>query len=82
MVALLRGRMEAWIQKREQETGITNPMLTQGDWHGHKGIGPFTSSAPSTPRLLTRTMSGGNSVSADTFFNRSGITTSRALQST
>jgi arylsulfatase A-like enzyme len=44
VVALLRSRMEAWIAKREQETGFTNPMHTQGDWHGHEGIGPFTSS--------------------------------------
>jgi arylsulfatase A-like enzyme len=44
MVALLRNRMERWIAKREQETGFTNPIITQGDWHGHKGIGPFTSS--------------------------------------
>jgi arylsulfatase A-like enzyme len=44
VVAMLRGRMDAWIAKREQETGFTNPILTQGDWHGHTGIGPFTSS--------------------------------------
>jgi hypothetical protein len=44
IVELLRGRMDAWIAKRETEEGITNPMLTQGDWHGHAGIGPFTSS--------------------------------------
>jgi arylsulfatase A-like enzyme len=44
VVAYLRGRMEAWIAKREKETGFTNPMLTQGDWHGHTGVGPFTSS--------------------------------------
>jgi arylsulfatase A-like enzyme len=44
VVALLRRRMEAWIGKREKETGFENPMLTQGDWHGHEGIGPFTSS--------------------------------------
>jgi arylsulfatase A-like enzyme len=44
VVALLRGRMEAWIAKRESETGFSNPMLTQGDWHGHAGVGPFTSS--------------------------------------
>jgi arylsulfatase A-like enzyme len=44
VVALLRGRMERWIAKREKETGFENPMLTQGDWHGHEGIGPFTSS--------------------------------------
>lgn len=44
VVAYLRGRMEAWIAKRTAETGLENPMLTQGDWHGHEGIGAFTSS--------------------------------------
>ena len=40
----LRERMDAWIAKREAETGFTNPMRTQGDWHGHKGVGPFKTS--------------------------------------
>ncbi len=44
VVAALRERMDAWIAKREAETGFTNPMLTQGDWHGHKGVGPFKTS--------------------------------------
>jgi hypothetical protein len=44
MVALLKGRMDAWINKREQETGLPNPIYHQGDWHGHKGVGPFQSS--------------------------------------
>lgn len=44
MVALLRGRMEAWIAKRTAETGLENPMHTQGDWHGQEGVGAFTSS--------------------------------------
>ena len=44
MVALLTGRMEAWIERRERETGSTNPMLSQGDWHGHKGVGAFETS--------------------------------------
>ncbi len=44
MVAILRARMEAWIAKREAETGLPNPMLTQGDWHGHAGVGAFTTS--------------------------------------
>jgi hypothetical protein len=44
MVAILRARMEAWIAKREAETGLPNPMYTQGDWHGHAGVGAFTSS--------------------------------------
>jgi hypothetical protein len=36
--------MEAWIAKREAETGLENPMRTQGDWHGHAGVGAFASS--------------------------------------
>jgi arylsulfatase A-like enzyme len=44
VVACLKGRMEQWIAKREKETGLPNPMLTQGDWHGIEGIGPFKSS--------------------------------------
>ena len=44
VVALLKKRMTDWIKKRETETGKRNPMLTQGDWHGHKGVGPFKTS--------------------------------------
>jgi arylsulfatase A-like enzyme len=44
VVAMLRSRMDEWIARREREESITNPMLTQGDWHGHAGIGPFTTS--------------------------------------
>ncbi len=44
VVALLRARMEAWIAKREAETGLPNPIYHQGDWHGHEGVGAFTSS--------------------------------------
>lgn len=41
VVTLLKGRMEAWIAQREQETGLLNPIYHQGDWHGHEGLGPF-----------------------------------------
>ncbi len=44
IVKALRARMNAFIARREKETGIKNPMLTQGDWHGHKGLGAFKSS--------------------------------------
>ncbi len=44
IVATLTKRMDAFIKKREKETGIKNPMLTQGDWHGQKGVGPFKTS--------------------------------------
>jgi arylsulfatase A-like enzyme len=44
VVAMLKGRMEAWIAKREAETSLPNPIMTQGDWHGHDGVGPFKTS--------------------------------------
>ena len=44
VVAFLKGRMEAWVAKREAETGLPNPIHHQGDWHGHAGVGSFTSS--------------------------------------
>jgi arylsulfatase A-like enzyme len=44
VVALLKTRMEQWITKREAETGLPNPIHNQGDWHGHEGVGSFTSS--------------------------------------
>jgi arylsulfatase A-like enzyme len=43
VVAMLTSRMNAYSAKREQETGRTNPMYTNLDWHG-LGIGPFKSS--------------------------------------
>jgi hypothetical protein len=43
IVKALRARMDAWIAKREKETGNSNPMHRQGDWHGVKGIGAFKS---------------------------------------
>jgi arylsulfatase A-like enzyme len=44
VVALLKARMEAWIAKREAETGLPNPIHHQGDWHGQEGVGAFKSS--------------------------------------
>ncbi len=43
LVALLEKRMQAWIARREQETGRPNPLFTNLDWHG-KGCGPFKTS--------------------------------------
>lgn len=42
VVAKLEAKMHAWIRKREKETGRTNPMYTNLNWHG-KG-GPFKTS--------------------------------------
>jgi len=43
IVATLEARMQAWIAKREKETGRRNPIFTNLDWHG-KGCGPFKTS--------------------------------------
>ncbi|HIM12469.1 TPA: sulfatase, partial [Candidatus Poribacteria bacterium] len=40
VVELLTERMNAWIAKREAETGLENPIHNQGDWHGHANVGP------------------------------------------
>ncbi|HCK15091.1 TPA: sulfatase, partial [Candidatus Poribacteria bacterium] len=40
VVELLTERMNAWIAKREAETGLENPIHNQGDWHGHADVGP------------------------------------------
>ena len=44
VVEVLTRRIEQWIEAREQESGLANPMYNQGDWHGYKGIGAFKSS--------------------------------------
>jgi len=43
VVAMLEARMQAWIARREKETGRTNPMQTNLNWHG-QGCGPFKTS--------------------------------------
>jgi arylsulfatase A-like enzyme len=42
LVRMLEGRMQAWIAKRESETGRTNPIYTNLNWHGHGA--PFKTS--------------------------------------
>ena len=44
IVNVLETRMKNWILQREKETGLPNPIMNQGDWHGHKDVGPFKSS--------------------------------------
>jgi arylsulfatase A-like enzyme len=44
IVETLKSRLESWIKRREKETGMTNPIMTQGDWHGYAGVGPFKTS--------------------------------------
>jgi hypothetical protein len=47
--------MNAWIARREKETGRTNPMFTNLDWHG-KGGGPFPTSQKAYDSLYIGSM--------------------------
>ncbi|HEX8525006.1 MAG TPA: sulfatase-like hydrolase/transferase [Tepidisphaeraceae bacterium] len=51
VVKKLTARMNAWIARREKETGNPNPMHRQGDWHGHKGVGAFKTSKQASETL-------------------------------
>jgi arylsulfatase A-like enzyme len=44
VVAFLKGRMRSWIENREKESGLPNPIHDQPGWHGHEGIDYFESS--------------------------------------
>ncbi|MEZ4834152.1 MAG: hypothetical protein R2873_19580 [Caldilineaceae bacterium] len=44
VVEFLKARMDAYIAKREAETGLPNPIHHQGDWHGKEGVGAFKTS--------------------------------------
>jgi arylsulfatase A-like enzyme len=45
VAAMLEERMQAWIARRERETGRTDPIYTNLQWHGSKAVeGPFQSS--------------------------------------
>lgn len=44
VVEMMERQMNAHIEKRCRETGMSNPMLHQEGWHGHKDIGYFASS--------------------------------------
>lgn len=44
IVKALTERMTDWIAKREKETGRTNPMVTNLQWHGTDREGPFPTS--------------------------------------
>lgn len=55
IVRLLTQRMEAHICRREQETGRTNPIETNLDWHG-KGNGPFKTSQEAYDALYIGSM--------------------------
>ena len=64
VVALLKARMDAWVTRREAETGLKDPIHTQGDWHGIEGIGPFKSSQQAYDTLHIGSVGAANRLQA------------------
>ena len=55
--------MEAWIAKRERETGEINPMYTNLQWHGAKTHeGPFETSQQAYDTLHIGSVGGGRQI--------------------
>jgi hypothetical protein len=64
VVALLTERMNAWIARREQETGRPNPMFTNLQWHGTQHQGPFESSQQAYDSLHIGSVGAANRLQA------------------
>lgn len=64
VVAFLTERMEAHIERRERETGRTNPMYTNPNWHGHGG-GPFKTSQQAYDTLYIGSSAGAEELQDD-----------------
>ena len=44
VVSALTARLDSWVSKREEATGLPNPIHHQPGWHDIEGIDYFTSS--------------------------------------
>jgi hypothetical protein len=61
----LRERLENWVARREKETGRTNPMYTNLNWHGSSAQdGPFTSSQQAYDTLHIGSVGAANRLQA------------------
>lgn len=72
LCAWMEGQLQAWIRRREQETGLPNPILHQEGWHGHRDIGYFATSQQAydtlhigDPAAGARLQAGGRASDAD-----------------
>ena len=66
LCAWMEAQMQAWIQKREEETGLSNPILSQKSWHGKEGVTYFESSQQAYDTLHIGSASAGLKLQAQT----------------
>jgi len=64
IVAMLRQRMDAHVQRRERETGRTNPMFTNLNWHGSSHEGAFGSSQEAYDTMHIGSVGAANKLQA------------------
>jgi arylsulfatase A-like enzyme len=64
ITAALRERLDNWVARREKETGRTNPMHTNLNWHGSDHEGAFTSSRQAYDTLHIGSVGAANRLQA------------------
>ncbi|MBT3345064.1 MAG: sulfatase [Gemmatimonadetes bacterium] len=64
IVDMLRKRLDAHVERREKETGRTNPMFTNLSWHGTGHEGPFESSQQAYDTLHIGSVGAANKLQA------------------
>jgi len=64
IVAMLKARMDAFIAKREKQSGRTNPMFTNLNWHGTQHQGPFETSQQAYDTMHIGSVGAANKLQA------------------
>ncbi|GAA3326145.1 hypothetical protein GCM10020331_060860 [Ectobacillus funiculus] len=62
-VAMLQKRMKDYIAKREEQTGRTNPMFTNTNYHG-QGDGPIKTSEEAYEKLYLGSITSARAIQA------------------
>ncbi len=66
LCAWMEAQLQAWIRKRQAETGLPNPIQNQEGWHGQEGIGYFASSQQAYDTLYIGSATAGARLQART----------------
>ncbi len=66
LCAWMEAQLQAWIRKRQDETGLPNPIQNQEGWHGQEGVGYFASSQQAYDTLYIGSASAGAKLQART----------------
>lgn len=78
---MLQNRMQAWIGRREGETGKTNPMYTNLNWHKTSGYdGPFRTSEDAYNHLYIASANAAKRLQSGGSKNSKKVRTSKKIK--